>query len=107
MKLVSPLLKHVVYPGLSKGGFLQCAAAAGPMVLTYHGVLPPGYKVVDPALDGNLVSTDSFREQLQLLKNRYQMCTRLLSSNSEADKLAQSSGPVKFVFDSSAGTTLI
>ena len=71
MKLVSPLLKHVVYPGLSKGGFLQCAAAAGPMVLTYHGVLPPGYKVVDPALDGNLVSTDSFREQLQLLKNRY------------------------------------
>jgi peptidoglycan/xylan/chitin deacetylase (PgdA/CDA1 family) len=72
MKFVSPLLKHVVYPGLSKGGYLR-AAQTGPAVLTYHGVLPAGYKVVDPTLDGNLVSADSFREQMRFLKNRYKV----------------------------------
>jgi peptidoglycan/xylan/chitin deacetylase (PgdA/CDA1 family) len=71
MKLVSPLLKHIVYPGLSKGGYLRRSAPTGPTVLTYHGVLPAGCKVVDPALDGNLVSTDSFRAQMEFLKNRY------------------------------------
>jgi peptidoglycan/xylan/chitin deacetylase (PgdA/CDA1 family) len=75
MKLVSPLLKHVVYPSLSKGGYLRRSAATGPTVLTYHGVLPAGYKVVDPALDGNLVSTDSFCKQLRFLKNRYNVIT--------------------------------
>src|ERR1700678_960924 len=70
MKFVSPLLKNVVYPGLSKGGYLR-AAQTGPAVLTYHGVLPAGYKVVDPALDGNLISADSFREQLGFLRKRY------------------------------------
>jgi peptidoglycan/xylan/chitin deacetylase (PgdA/CDA1 family) len=71
MKLVSPLLKHVVYPGLSKGGYFRRAARTGPVVLTYHGILPAGYKVIDPALDGNFVSADSFREQLRFLKQRY------------------------------------
>src|SRR5579863_391478 len=71
MKLVSPLLKHVVYPSLSKGGYFRRAARTGPVVLTYHGILPAGYKVVDPSLDGNLVSADSFREQLRFLKKRY------------------------------------
>ena len=71
MKFVSSLLKHIVYPGLSKGGYLRRSARTGPTVLTYHSVLPAGYEVVDPALDGNLVSADSFREQLQFLKNRY------------------------------------
>jgi peptidoglycan/xylan/chitin deacetylase (PgdA/CDA1 family) len=71
MKLVSPLLKHVVYPGLSKGGFLRRATRTGPVVLTYHGILPAGYKAIDPVLDGNLVSADSFREQLRFLKKRY------------------------------------
>lgn len=71
MKVISPLLKHVVYPSLSKTGYLRRAARAGPAVLTYHGVLPAGYKIVDPGLDGNLVSADSFRHQLSFLKDHY------------------------------------
>lgn len=71
MKLVSPLLKHIVYPGLSKGGYFRRAVRSGPVVLTYHGILPTGYKVIDPLLDGNLVSAHSFREQLRFLKKRY------------------------------------
>jgi peptidoglycan/xylan/chitin deacetylase (PgdA/CDA1 family) len=70
MRLVSPLLKHVVYPGLSKAGYLR-RAIRGPAVLTYHGVFPAGYKIVDPGLDGNLVSADSFRQQLTLIKEQY------------------------------------
>jgi peptidoglycan/xylan/chitin deacetylase (PgdA/CDA1 family) len=42
-------------------------------VLTYHGVLPKGYKVVDPGLDGSLVSTEAFRCQLRFLKSRYNL----------------------------------
>jgi peptidoglycan/xylan/chitin deacetylase (PgdA/CDA1 family) len=71
MKLVSPLLKHVVYPSLSKAGYLRRTARTGPAVLTYHGVLPVGYKIVDPGLDGNLLSADSFRGQLRFLKDQY------------------------------------
>ena len=71
MRVVSPLLKHVVYPGLSKTGYLRHAARAGPAVLTYHGVLPAGYKIVHPELDGNLVNADSFRRQLRFLKDHY------------------------------------
>jgi peptidoglycan/xylan/chitin deacetylase (PgdA/CDA1 family) len=71
MKLVSPLLRHVVYPGLAKAGLFRRAARTGPAVLTYHGVLPPEYKVVDPSLDGNLMSSEAFRRQLQFLKNQY------------------------------------
>jgi peptidoglycan/xylan/chitin deacetylase (PgdA/CDA1 family) len=71
MKLVSPLLKRVVYPGLSKAGYLRRATGTRPAVLTYHGVLPAGYKIVDPAMDGSLVSADSFRRQLRFLKDQY------------------------------------
>jgi peptidoglycan/xylan/chitin deacetylase (PgdA/CDA1 family) len=71
MKVISPLFRHVLYPGLSKTGYLRRRSEAGPAVLTYHGILPSGYKVIDPCLDGNLVSTDSFRRQLQLLKQQY------------------------------------
>ena len=70
MRLVSPLLKHVVYPGLSKAGYLR-RAVRGPAVLTYHGVFPERYRIVDPGLDGNLVSADSFRQQLTLIKEEY------------------------------------
>jgi len=71
MKLISPLLKHVVYPRLSRAGYLRRAPRLGPAVLTYHGVLPEGYKMVDPALDGNLVTAESLRQQLRFLKNQY------------------------------------
>jgi peptidoglycan/xylan/chitin deacetylase (PgdA/CDA1 family) len=73
VRLVSPLLKHIVYPGLSKAGCLRHAAGTRPAVLTYHGVLPAGYKIVDPDLDGSLLSADSFRRQLRFLKSRYNL----------------------------------
>jgi peptidoglycan/xylan/chitin deacetylase (PgdA/CDA1 family) len=71
MKVVSPFLKHVIYPGLSRAGYLRHVVQTAPTVLTYHGVLPAKYKVVDPELDSNLVSLKSFRDQLQFLRDRY------------------------------------
>ena len=73
MRLITPLFKHIVYPGLSKTGYLRHRADPGPAVVTYHGILPEGYNVIDPVFDGNLVSVDSFRRQLRLLKNRYHL----------------------------------
>lgn len=71
MKLVSPLLKRAVFPSLSKVGYLRRRNGTGPAIVTYHGILPKGYKMIDPDLDGSLVSAQTFRRQLQLLKNRY------------------------------------
>ena len=73
MKLVSPILRHVLYPWLSKTGYLQRAARTAPVVLTYHGVLPSGYKRIDPSLDGNLVTAEEFRKQLRFIKRRYHL----------------------------------
>src|SRR2546425_3755839 len=71
MRIISPLLKHVVYPGLSRSGYLRRSARGGPVVLTYHGILPEGYAADDPALDGHLIAADAFRRQLRLLKSKY------------------------------------
>ena len=71
MRIVSPLLKHVVYPSLAKPGLLRRAAGRGLAVVTYHGVLPEGYEPVDPSLDGNLITAEMLRRQLRLLKARY------------------------------------
>jgi peptidoglycan/xylan/chitin deacetylase (PgdA/CDA1 family) len=74
MKLVSPVLKRVVYPCLSRTGYLQGRASGGDLcVVTYHGVLPAEYKVTDACQDGALVSAEQFRRQLRLLKSRYQV----------------------------------
>src|SRR5215467_10284038 len=73
MKLVSPLLKRVIYPGLARTGGLRRWANDGPTALTYHGVLPQGYRVTDPMLDGSLVSAAALRSQLRLLKRNYQI----------------------------------
>ena len=75
MRFVTPALKHIVFPALSKSGYLRHSAGAGPAIVTYHGVFPAGYKVRSPALDGNLVHADSLRQQLQLLKKRYHVIT--------------------------------
>jgi peptidoglycan/xylan/chitin deacetylase (PgdA/CDA1 family) len=40
-------------------------------VITYHGVLPTGYEVIDPDQDGGLVTVEQFRLQLRLLKSHY------------------------------------
>jgi peptidoglycan/xylan/chitin deacetylase (PgdA/CDA1 family) len=72
MRLVSPLLKRVVYPCLAGTGYLRGRANDGDLcVVTYHGVLPAGYAVTDPDQDGALVSAGEFRRQLRLLKSRY------------------------------------
>lgn len=72
MRLVSPLLKRVVYPCLSRTGYLRGRANGGNLcVVTYHGVLPAGYEVTDANQDGGLLSGEQFRRQLRLLKSRY------------------------------------
>jgi peptidoglycan/xylan/chitin deacetylase (PgdA/CDA1 family) len=73
LRLVSPVLKHIVFPALSRSGYLRYAAGAGPAIVTYHGVFPAGYKIKNATLDGHLVHADSLRSQLQLLKKRYQV----------------------------------
>lgn len=72
MRLVSPLLKRVVYPCLSRAGYLQDRSHGETLcVITYHGVLPVGYDVADSDQDGALVTVEQFRRQLRLLKSRY------------------------------------
>ena len=71
MKIVSPLLKRVVYPSFAKAGVFRRAAAAGLAVVTYHGVLPQGYELADEVFDSNLLPPDVFRQQIRLLKARY------------------------------------
>jgi peptidoglycan/xylan/chitin deacetylase (PgdA/CDA1 family) len=71
MRLISPLLKRGLYPALARCGYLRRRRGSGPAVLTYHGIMPAGYRVIDADLDGSLVTPDSFRQQLQLLKRRY------------------------------------
>jgi peptidoglycan/xylan/chitin deacetylase (PgdA/CDA1 family) len=73
MRIVSPLLKHVVYPTLARSDLLKHAADRGVAVITYHGVLPQAYESVDPTLDDNLISAETLRRQLRLLKARYQI----------------------------------
>ncbi len=71
MRVISPLLKHIVYPGLSRSGYLRRSAREGPTVITYHGLLPAGYKAGDAALDGHLVSAETFRSEVRLLQSKY------------------------------------
>jgi peptidoglycan/xylan/chitin deacetylase (PgdA/CDA1 family) len=71
MRIVSPFLKKVVYPTLSMAGVFRRISAPGVAILTYHGILPEGYKPIDAAFDGNLVSAEIFRRQLRRLKAEY------------------------------------
>jgi peptidoglycan/xylan/chitin deacetylase (PgdA/CDA1 family) len=71
MKVVSPFLKRVLYPALSMAGVFHRTSAPGLGVVTYHGVVPQGYDLVDAALDGNLVTAGMLRRQLRLLKAHY------------------------------------
>lgn len=73
MRFVSPLLKSVVYPGLSRSGCLRLLPHHRPVVLTYHGVLPEGYRIRHPALDGHLMSTSTFRMQMERLRASYHL----------------------------------
>jgi|SRR6185295_45100 peptidoglycan/xylan/chitin deacetylase (PgdA/CDA1 family) len=71
MKVVSRVLKHAVFPGLAKLGYLRSRDGGSPAILTYHGIMPRGYTMMDPDLDGSLVTADSLRRQIQLLKKSY------------------------------------
>ncbi len=71
MKFVSPVLRKVIYPSISKMGLFHRAADEGLAIITYHGVAPEEYKPEDSQLDGNLVTAYQLREQLRLLKKHY------------------------------------
>jgi len=74
MRLVSPVLRQVVYPLLASAGYFRHLAAQGDLcVLTYHGILPQGYRSTDPVLDGNLLSAQAFQRQLRWLKAHFQV----------------------------------
>lgn len=73
MRVVSPLLRRVVYPGLAKSGFFRRGEFLAPAIVTYHGMIPPGYKVIDSTLDGNLISAESFRRQLEFLTTHFEV----------------------------------
>jgi len=49
MKIVSPFLKKVLYPSLSMAGIFRLTSAPGLAIVTYHGVLPRGYELLDAA----------------------------------------------------------
>lgn len=67
------MLKRVVYPGLSRIGHLRQRTGFSPAVVTYHGVLPEGYEIIDAQLDGNLVSAEHLLQQIRFLKSHYEV----------------------------------
>jgi peptidoglycan/xylan/chitin deacetylase (PgdA/CDA1 family) len=72
MRLVSPLLKHAVYPALHHAGwFNRVTPLGGYAVVNYHGVLPASYSSSETFLDGNLVRPQVLRQQLRFLKAHY------------------------------------
>ncbi len=71
MKFVSPILKRCVYPALSRARYFSSASPSGLAVVTYHGVLPAGYRPIDETFDGSLITAEVFRRQLRLLKRDY------------------------------------
>ncbi len=75
MRLVSPVLKHAVYPVLHQAGYFRRGGQPFPcIVVNYHGVVPSDYSA-DALLDGNLVSAGSLRQQLRFLKHHYDVIT--------------------------------
>jgi peptidoglycan/xylan/chitin deacetylase (PgdA/CDA1 family) len=71
MRVVSSLLKRVVYPCLAGAGYFRSLKQTGLAVITYHGVVPADFKRIDAGLDGSLVTAETFRRQLRLLKSNY------------------------------------
>jgi peptidoglycan/xylan/chitin deacetylase (PgdA/CDA1 family) len=71
MRFVSTILKRVAYPSLKGVGHFHSTKRTGVAVITYHGVLPSRYRQIDPGFDGSLITADTFRRQLRLLKRNY------------------------------------
>lgn len=75
MRIVSPLLKNLVYPAMAATGAFRWVSKAGLAVVTYHGVIPHGYEPVDSTMDGSLIRVDVLQRQLSLLKQHYNLIT--------------------------------
>jgi peptidoglycan/xylan/chitin deacetylase (PgdA/CDA1 family) len=72
MRLVSPILKHAVYPVLHHIGCLDRVRLAGACtVVSYHGVVPADHPGGEAFLDGNLVRPEVLRQHLRFLKGHY------------------------------------
>src|SRR3982074_952016 len=72
MRLLSQILQRIIYPALGSVGCFRSCLNADVHVITYHGVLPAGYTTGRHAiLDSTLVTAESFRAQLRLLKKPY------------------------------------
>jgi peptidoglycan/xylan/chitin deacetylase (PgdA/CDA1 family) len=67
----SQVIHRMIYPTLGNVGYFHVHPTSVVSVITYHGVLPDGYKSNDAFLDNTLVSVESFRAQLRLLKEYY------------------------------------
>lgn len=61
----------MIYPTLGSVGYFHVHPTSVVSVITYHGVLPDGYNSNDAFLDNTLVSVESFRAQLRMLKEYY------------------------------------
>lgn len=73
MRVVSPLLKTLVYPTLSAAGVFRRISNQGLAVVTYHGIKPSDHKSPDDLIDANLIRADVLRRQLRLLKENYEV----------------------------------
>jgi peptidoglycan/xylan/chitin deacetylase (PgdA/CDA1 family) len=67
----SQVIHRMVYPTLGNVGYFHVHPTSVVSVVTYHGVLPAGYQSDDAFLDNTLVTMESFRAQLRLLKEYY------------------------------------
>src|SRR5215469_8807660 len=67
----SQVLHRIFYPTLGNMGYFHVHPTSVVSVITYHGILPASYKRDDAFLDNTLVNTESFRAQLKLLKEYY------------------------------------
>ncbi len=67
----SQVIHRMVYPTLGNVGYFHVHPTSVVSVVTYHGVLPADYTGHDAFLDNALVSVESFRAQLRLLKEYY------------------------------------
>lgn len=61
----------MVYPVLAGTRCFRRTTRPGVAVVTYHGVLPPRHRPIDPGFDGSLITAATFRRQLRLLKANY------------------------------------
>ncbi len=74
MRLVSPLLRHAIYPALHHSGWLRRLDLPGGFaVVSYHGLLTADHSSPDLFLDGNLLRPEAFRKQLRFMKSRYRV----------------------------------